>query len=54
MIETLQKAAAQNGLVTAFAVVGIVMLLSMQISRRLTLGRVHGSAIAILDRKSVV
>ncbi len=48
MIETLQKAAAQNGLVTAFAVVGIVMLLSMQISRRLTLGRVHGSAIAIL------
>ena len=48
MFESLQKAAAQNGLVTAFAVVGIVMLLSMQISRRLTLGRVHGSAIAIL------
>ena len=48
MIESLQKAAAQNGLVTAFAVVGIVMLLSMQISRRLTLGRVHGSAIAIV------
>ena len=48
MIESLQKAAAQNGLVTAFAVVGVVMLLSMQLSRRLTLGRVHGSAIAIL------
>jgi malonate transporter MadM subunit len=48
MIEILQKAAAHNGLVTAFAVVGVVMLLSMQISRRLTMGRVHGSAIAIM------
>ena len=48
MLEILQKAAAQNGLVTAFAVVGIVMLLSMQISKRLTMGRVHGSAIAIV------
>jgi malonate transporter MadM subunit len=48
MIEILQKAAAQNGLVTAFAVVGVVMLLSMQISKRLTMGRVHGSAIAIV------
>lgn len=48
MIEILQKAAAQNGLVTAFAVVGLVMLLSMQISKRLTMGRVHGSAIAIV------
>lgn len=48
MIEILQKAAAQNALVTAFAVVGVVMLLSMQLSKRLTMGRVHGSAIAIL------
>jgi malonate transporter MadM subunit len=48
MIEILQKAAAQNGLVTAFAVVGVVMLLSMQFSKRLTMGRVHGSAIAIV------
>lgn len=48
MLEILQKAAAQNGLVTAFAVVGLVMLLSVQISKRLTLGRVHGSAIAIV------
>ena len=48
MIEILQKAAAQNGLVTAFAVVGLVMLVSMQISRHLTMGRVHGSAIAIV------
>lgn len=48
MIEILQKAAAQNGLVTAFAIVGLVMVVSMQISRRLTMGRVHGSAIAIV------
>ena len=48
MIEILQKAAAQNGLVTAFAIVGLIVLLSGQISRRLTFGRVHGSAIAIV------
>src|SRR4029450_7396047 len=48
MLEILQKAAAQNGLVTAFALVGLVVLISGQISRRLTFGRVHGSAIAIL------
>lgn len=34
-------------LVLAFAVVGVVMLLSYQASRLLTRGRVHGSAIAI-------
>jgi malonate transporter MadM subunit len=48
MIEILQKAAAQNGLVTAFAIVGLVMLASVQLSKRLTMGRVHGSAIAIV------
>jgi malonate transporter MadM subunit len=48
MLEILGKAAAQNGLVTAFALVGLVVLISGQISRRLTFGRVHGSAIAIL------
>jgi malonate transporter MadM subunit len=48
MLEILQKAAAQNGLVAAFALVGLVMLVAGQISRRLTFGRVHGSAIAIL------
>src|SRR5438045_9781298 len=48
MIEILEKAAIQNGLVTAFAVVGLIVLLSGQISRRLTFGRVHGSAIAIV------
>jgi len=48
MLEILQKAAAQNGLVAAFALVGLIVLLSGSISRRLTYGRVHGSAIAIL------
>lgn len=44
----LEKAAKENGLVTAFAVVGLVMLVSGVISRKLTFGRVQGSAIAIL------
>ena len=35
-------------LVTAFAVVGIIVWLSYAVSRRLTHGRMHGSAIAIL------
>jgi malonate transporter MadM subunit len=48
MLEILEKAAVHNGLVTAFALVGLVVLISGQISRRLTFGRVHGSAIAIL------
>ena len=43
----LEKAAKENGLVTAFAVVGAVVAVSGVISRRLTFGRVHGSAIAI-------
>jgi malonate transporter MadM subunit len=48
MWEILEKAAKENGLVTAFAVVGLVMLVSGVISRKLTCGRVQGSAIAIL------
>lgn len=38
----------KNGLVTAFAVVGITMYLSYIISEKLTKGRIHGSAIAII------
>jgi malonate transporter MadM subunit len=37
-----------NGLVTAFAFVGITVWLSYLVSDRLTRGRLHGSAIAIL------
>jgi len=48
MWEILEKAAKENGLVTAFAVVGLVMLVSGVISRKMTCGRVQGSAIAIL------
>ena len=48
MREILEKAAKENGLVVAFAVVGLVVLVSGFISRRLTFGRVQGSAIAIL------
>lgn len=44
----LQKAAEQNGLIMAFALVGLVAWFSETLSRRLTLGRVQGSAIAIL------
>ncbi|MEW9668497.1 malonate transporter subunit MadM [Ammoniphilus sp. 3BR4] len=38
----------KNGLITAFAVVGITMYLSYIISEKLTKGRIHGSAIAII------
>jgi malonate transporter MadM subunit len=48
MWEIFEKDARDNGLVAAFAVVGLVMLVSGFISRKLTFGRVQGSAIAIL------
>ena len=48
MREILEKAAKENGLVMAFAVVGLVVLVSGFLSRKLTFGRVQGSAIAIL------
>ncbi|RTQ32985.1 malonate transporter subunit MadM [Variovorax gossypii] len=48
MLEILQKAAVHNELIAAFAVVGLIVLVSGQISKRLTFGRVHGSAIAIV------
>ena len=48
MWHMLENVAIQNSLITAFAAVGIIMYLSTHLSRRLTLGRVHASAIAIL------
>ena len=48
MLEMLKAVTLSNGLVFAFAFVGILMLMSQQLSKRLTFGRVHGSAIAIL------
>ena len=48
MLQILDKNLIQNGLVTAFALVGLIMWVSSLISRKLTFGRVHGSAIAIV------
>jgi malonate transporter MadM subunit len=47
-MQMLAKVLEHNGLVTAFVLVGVVMWLSAHLSRKLTFGRVHGSAIAIL------
>ncbi|MEF3061760.1 malonate transporter subunit MadM [Ralstonia solanacearum] len=48
MLSMFEKVLQHNGLVTAFALVGIIMGLSMWLSKRLTFGRVHGSAVAIM------
>ncbi|WP_134703314.1 malonate transporter subunit MadM [Ammoniphilus sp. YIM 78166] len=48
MMETLIGILEKNGLVTAFVVVGITMYVSYLISDKLTKGRIHGSAIAII------
>jgi len=47
-LEMLSDVLVGNGLVTAFAFVGIVVWISYLISDKLTGGRIHGSAIAIL------
>ena len=47
LFETLGSVLARNGLVTAFAFVGLTVWISYVISGKLTGGRVHGSAIAI-------
>ena len=47
-MEMIEHALRENPLVTAFAFVGIVMWISVHLSRYLTFGRVHGSAIAIV------
>ncbi|MDP1930813.1 MAG: malonate transporter subunit MadM [Gammaproteobacteria bacterium] len=48
MMETLRTVITANGLITAFAVVGITVWLSYVMSKYLTAGRIHGSAIAII------
>jgi malonate transporter MadM subunit len=48
MIEVVLNSIKNNGLITAFAVIGITMYVSHFISVKFTRGRVHGSAIAIL------
>ncbi|MGY2683410.1 malonate transporter MadM subunit [Pseudomonas tolaasii] len=44
----IDKGLENNSLVTAFAFVGVVMWISVVLSKRLTFGRIHGSAIAIV------
>ena len=48
MTELLLRVAERNSLVVAFAVVGITVWVSYLISNKLTRGRIHGSAIAIV------
>lgn len=48
MTQVLDGVWTKNGLLTAFAVVGATMLISYWASAKLTRGRLHGSAIAIL------
>ena len=48
VLESLRSVLVGNGLVAAFAFVGITVWFSYLLSDRLTRGRVHGSAIAIL------
>jgi malonate transporter MadM subunit len=47
-LELLSDVLIRNNLITAFAFVGITVWVSYLISARLTRGRIHGSAIAIL------
>lgn len=47
ILETARSTLSANGLITAFAVVGILMWIAYFLSNRLTAGRLHGSAIAI-------
>ena len=47
-LDLLADVLVRNGLVTAFAFVGITVWLSYFVSDKLTRGRIHGSAIAIL------
>ena len=48
MAETILSGLTHLGLVTAFALVALIMWLSTKLSKYLTKGRVHASAIAIV------
>jgi len=47
ILETMTGVARANGLIVAFVIVGIIVWISYYLSRILTRGRLHGSAIAI-------
>ncbi|MCA9135185.1 MAG: malonate transporter subunit MadM, partial [Planctomycetales bacterium] len=46
--ESVESVLSKNGLVTAFAVVGLIVWISYRLSKVATQGRMHGSSIAIL------
>ncbi|MEO5797497.1 MAG: malonate transporter subunit MadM [Rhodoferax sp.] len=48
MLDILTTVLVKNGLLTAFAIVGATMWLSYVLSARLTRGKLHGSALAIM------
>lgn len=48
MYDILVQVMTKNGLLTAFAVVGLTMWISYYLSARLTRGHLHGSALAIM------
>ncbi|CAM2152605.1 Malonate transporter subunit MadM [Pararobbsia alpina] len=48
MFQIIEKIMVQNSLVSAFALVGLITWVSVVLSKRLTFGRVHASAIAVL------
>jgi len=47
ILDALSAVLVQNGLITAFVFVGVLVWVSYQLSARLTRGYIHGSAIAI-------
>ena len=48
VIDLMAQVMSRYGLITAFAIVGITVWVSYQLSTRLTRGHLHGSAIAIM------
>lgn len=48
MFETLSNVFTDNPLIVSFAIVGVTMYIAYAISNKLTKGRIHGSAIAII------
>jgi len=48
MLEMASKIFLKNGLVMSFALIGITMFISYFLSNKLTKGRIHGSAIAVI------
>jgi len=48
ILDLMAQVMSRYGLITAFAIVGITVWVSYQLSARLTRGKLHGSAIAIM------